>query len=122
MHPTFGEYVKAKRMGRRITLRSFSETLGYDPANYSRIERGLAQPPASEERLRSMAAALGMSLDSEEYREMRRLASLGRGEIPRAILSDAEVVAKLPILFRTLEGDKVDDRTLDELYEALRRE
>lgn len=122
MYRTFGEFVRAKRLERRITLRAFSQALGYDPANYSRIERGLAQPPATEERLRAMAALLGIGLDTADYREMRRLASLGRGEIPRAALSDPEVVAKLPVLFRTLEGDKVDDAMMDELFEAIRRE
>ncbi len=122
MYVTFGDYVRKKRLACRITLRAFSQALGYDPANYSRVERGMAPPPASEERLKAIASQLHIPLDSEDYREMRRLASLGRGEIPRAALSDAEVMAKLPVLFRTLEGDKVDDGMLDELYEALRRE
>ena len=122
MHTTFGEFVKERRLASRITLRAFSQSLGFDPANYSRIERGLAPPPTSEERLRAMARLLGIEADTEEYREMLRLADLGRGQIPRAVLSDAEVVAKLPLLFRTLEGDRVDESMLEELYTALRRE
>jgi transcriptional regulator with XRE-family HTH domain len=121
MNNTFGEFVKATRVARRITLRAFSQAVGLDPANYSRIERGMAPPPASEERLRGMAHALGIGADTEEFRDMRRLAAVGRGQIPPAALSDAAVVAKLPILFRTLEGDKVDDEMLDDLFEALRK-
>ena len=41
---------------------------------------------------------------------------------PPAILSDEAVLAKLPVLFRTLEGDKVDEEVLDELFEAMKKE
>lgn len=78
MYATFGEFLRAKRLEKRITLRAFSQSLGYDPANYSRMERGLAPPPASEDRLRAMAERLGIAPNSEEYRELVRLAALGR--------------------------------------------
>lgn len=118
---TFGEYIKAKRCEKRITLRAFSESLGYDPANYSRMERGLAMPPATD-KLAAFARELEMSQASEEFKEMVRLAALGRGSIPPAILSDESVVAQLPILFRTLEGGKVDSAMLEGLFEAMKKE
>ena len=43
---------------------------------------------------------------------MERLASIGRGQIPPALLSDEQVMAKLPIFFRTLEGGPVDEALL----------
>ena len=119
---TFGEFVRARRVGQRITLRAFSQAVGIDPANYSRIERGLAQPPTSEHRLDAFARELGIPHHNPEYREMVRLAALGRGKIPAALMSDETVLAKLPVLFRTLEGDKVDGVVLDELFEAHRKE
>jgi transcriptional regulator with XRE-family HTH domain len=122
MKVTFGEFIKIRRMERRITLRAFSEALGIDPANYSRIERGHLQPPSNPEKLTAIARHLGIVQDSEEYREMVRLAALGRGEIPPAILSDEAVLAKLPILFRTLEGDKIDEAALDEIFETMKKE
>jgi transcriptional regulator with XRE-family HTH domain len=122
MGTTFGEFLKTHRMAKRITLRTFSEALGMDPSNYSRMERGQLQPPTNESKLTSFARVLGISIDSSEYREMVRLAALGRGEIPPAILSDKEVFAKLPVLFRSLEGDKLDESALDELVEILRME
>src|SRR5579859_5467143 len=109
MDNIFGEFIKARRIAKRITLRAFSEALGIDPSNYSRIERGLLQPPGSPEKLKPYCRILGIVQDSEDYREMVRLAALGRGEIPPGILSDEAVLAKLPVLFRTLEGDKVDE-------------
>jgi transcriptional regulator with XRE-family HTH domain len=118
----FGEFVKSRRVANRITLRAFSESLGYDPANYSRMERGQLLPPASHEKLVGFARELGISQESQEFREMVRLAALGRGEIPPAILADQSIVSKLPVLFRTLEGDKVDEAVLDELFEAMNKE
>ena len=53
---------------------------------------------------------------------MERLASIGRGQIPPALLSDEQVMAKLPIFFRTLEGGPVDEALLEELYNTLRKE
>jgi transcriptional regulator with XRE-family HTH domain len=119
---TFGEYVKSKRIAKRITLRVFSDSIGYDPANYSRMERSLLMPPSSAEKLAAFARELGIRTDSVEYREMVRLASLGRGQVPPAILSDKAALSKLPVLFRTLEGDKVDEAMLDELFDAMIRE
>lgn len=119
---TFGDYVKAKRIGKRITLRAFSESIGYDPANYSRIERGLQMPPPNPDKLAAFARELDIPKDSDGFREMVRLAALGRGEIPPASLSDEAVMAKLPVLFRTLEGGKVDEAMLDDLFDALKKE
>ena len=122
MNNPFGAFVKSRRIDRRITLRTFSESLGYDPANYSRMERGQLMPPTSADKLAAIARELGIHRDSADFREMVRLASLGRGEIPPAILSDHEVMAKLPVLFRTLEGDRVDSAVLDELFDTMKRE
>ena len=122
MESTFGEFIKVRRIAKRITLRAFSEALGIDPSNYSRMERGQLQPPSNPEKLVAFARLLSIPQDCDEYREMVRLASLGRGEIPPAILSNESVLAKLPVLFRTLEGDKVDEAVLDELFETMKKE
>src|SRR2546421_11583336 len=82
----FGDYIKERRIAKRITLRAFSEAIGYDPANYSRMERGLLMPPTSPEKLNAFARELDIRRDSQEFREMVRLAALSRGEIPPAIL------------------------------------
>jgi transcriptional regulator with XRE-family HTH domain len=118
----FGEYLKRLRLERQITLRAFSEAVGVDPANYSKQERGLLAPPDSDERLLRYETALHLQVGGAESRELRRLAALGRGQVPPAVLADEELVAKLPALFRTLEGDPVDDPTLDDLVAALRKE
>jgi transcriptional regulator with XRE-family HTH domain len=118
----FGEYIKNLRLARRITLRAFAEIVGADPANYSKLERGKLPPPADPTRLEPYRKALGLDSESPEWREAIRLASLDRGELPPRIISNATLMAKLPALFRTLEGEPVDEATLDELVAMLRKE
>jgi transcriptional regulator with XRE-family HTH domain len=122
MEAPFGEFLKRLRIERRMTLRAFSEAAGVDPANYSKLERGLLAPPRDPDKLAPYERALGLLPDSLESRELRRLAALGRGELPPSLLADQELVGKLPALFRTLEGDPVDDHLLDDLIETIRRE
>ncbi len=118
---SFGAYVRRLRAARRVTLRHFSESLGMDPGNYSKMERGLLAPP-QDPKLRTFERVLDLAPDGPEARELRRLAALDRGELPPAVLSDQELMGKLPALFRTLEGDPVDDALLQDLIGTLRRE
>ena len=45
---TFGEFIKQLRLQNRITLREFCRLAGIDPSNWSKIERGMLQPPKSK--------------------------------------------------------------------------
>ncbi len=118
---TFGDFIKDRRTESRISLRAMSDAMGIDPSNYSKIERGRLQPPAPD-KLSEYRRLLAIVSGSEEDKEMERLASIGRGQIPPALLSDEQVMAKLPVFFRTLEGGPVDEALLEELYNALKRE
>ena len=122
MEETFGEFLKRKRLERRLSLRAFCAAAQVDPANYSKLERGVLAPPREREKLEVYERALGVTPDSPESRELRRLAALQRGELPPAVLADKELMAKLPALFRTLEGDPVDEHLLDDLIDTIRRE
>ena len=119
----FGERLKKLRLDRDLTLRAFCVETGVEPGNYSKMERGLLAAPKSDEKLEPYRLALRLDRDSSEWRELLRLASLSRGEIPHRILSDKELAGKLPALFRSLEGDGIrDEAALDELVAATRRE
>jgi hypothetical protein len=50
------------------------------------------------------------------------LADLSRDSIPRKILSDAEVMAKMPALMRRLDGQEMTDEQIEELVRLIRRE
>ncbi len=119
---TFGEYIKELRLEQRVSLRAFAESIGSDPGNYSKIERGKMAPPADAAKLDIYRKALCLDANDLRWREAVRLASIHRGEVPPRILNDEQLVGKLPALFRTLEGDAVDETLLDELIATIRRE
>ena len=43
---TFGPFIKLIRSRQELPLRLFCEEHGYDPGNYSKMERGLRPPPS----------------------------------------------------------------------------
>lgn len=121
MSAAFGKLLKTLRMKKGLTLREFCLTNGIDPGNYSRLERGLFPPPQKEELLEKYATALGLQRGSDEWLEFFDVAATSRGEIPHDLLSDEEVVGKLPILFRTLRASPIPVDKLDDLVEKIRR-
>ena len=118
----FGEFIKDLRLARRITLRTFAEAINMDPGNYSKIERGQLQPPTDGPKLEIFRKTLSLDPESEEWQEARRLAALNRGEIPPRILSNEQLMAKLPAIFRTLEGEPIDEPLLYELIATIKSE
>ena len=117
----FGSYFKELRIKRRLTLRQFCETFGFDPGNISKLERGLLPPPQSKGKLEQYAQALGLRKGGSAWYEFFDLAAASRGQIPEEILADDKLVKKLPVLFRTLRGEKVSEEKLDELIDTIRK-
>ncbi len=121
MATKFGPMLKRIRLQRGLTLREFCLTNGFDPGNYSRLERGLFPPPESRDLLERYANALGIAPGSDEWLEFFDLAALERGRIPEDLMSETEIVDKLPVLFRTMRARQVSPAQLDELLEKIRR-
>jgi transcriptional regulator with XRE-family HTH domain len=117
----FGNLLRKLRAKRGLTLREFCLQNQLDPGNYSRLERGLYPPPQSHEQIERYAHALGLTEGSDAWLELFDLAAATRGEIPRDLLTDSELVEKLPVLFRTLRGQPVSPEKLDQLAELIRR-
>ena len=117
---TFGEFIKNLRKERRKTLREFSRAAKLDPSNWSRIERGLAPPPKSKVLLQGIAEVLNVEEGSEEYITLFDLAAIGH--IPTGLLSDEQVLDKLPVFFRTIRGEKPSRKELEELIRMMREE
>jgi len=117
----FGEFFREKRLQLNISLREFCFKNGFDPGNISKIERGLMSPPASPEKLTQYANALQIRKDSDDWIEFFDRASACRGEIPTEILNDVELLKKLPVLFRTIKGEKLTEEKLNEISEIIRR-
>ena len=62
----------------------------------------------------------GLEEGSAEWYEFFDRAAAARAELPREVVEDEEIVNHLPVLFRTLRGDRVTDDELDRLIEVLR--
>lgn len=118
---SFGAYFKECRISTGQTLRAFCLAHGFDAGNLSRLERGTFPPPESDAKLEEYAVALGLKRGSTQWYEFFDLAAAERGRIPSDILADDAVLGKLPVLFRTLRGAKVDEASLDKLIERIRR-
>jgi transcriptional regulator with XRE-family HTH domain len=103
---SFGDYVRGLREKKEIGLREFCTSLEFDPSRWSKMERGLLQPPTDHEILEKIAKTLGISPDTDEFAKLRDLAFLSRGQIPDDILSEKELVECLPMIFRTLRSDE----------------
>lgn len=118
---TFGDAFKEFRIRSGKTLRRFCEENGLDPGNISRLERGKMPAPESDELLRRYAMMLGLKEDSSEWHQLLDTAAAERGQLPKDLLSDAELVDKLLVLFRTLRNMNNNDSDLRKLAEDIRR-
>lgn len=118
---SFGAFLKQLRIKKGVTLREFCLTNGFDAGNYSRLERGRFAPPQREDLVERYASALGLNRGSSEWLELFDLAAASRGQLPSDLLSDKQLLAKLPALFRTLRGHAIPAEKLDDLIEDVRR-
>ena len=117
---TFGEFIKNLRIERRMTLREFCRSAKLDPSNWSKIERDLAPPPRSKVVLQGIAEMLKVEQGSEEYHTLFDLAAISH--IPAGLLSDEQVLDKLPVFFRTIRGEKPSRKELEELIRIIKEE
>lgn len=118
---TFGEFFKQRRIVLKKTLRQFCTDNKLDPGNISRLERGLMQPPQGSEKLEEYARYLQIKKGSDDWYQFFDLARIEAGRIPDELLKDETVVASLPILFRTLRGQKISGKKLEKLVELIRK-
>lgn len=118
----FGEFIKRRRISKRLTLREFCRRINIDASNWSKVERGLLPPPQDEDKLKEIAHLLDIPINSEPWEEMIDKASIDSGLIPKDILSDKEIVDSLPMFFRTIRSDKPSPEELDVLINLLRKD
>jgi transcriptional regulator with XRE-family HTH domain len=115
----FGEMLKELRLKRELTLRKFCLITGIDPGNLSRWERGVSAPP-SDETIERMAATLGLEQGTDEYDDFFAAAALSKGRLPKKALENEQLMAKLPVFFRTLDGRKLTEEQLDAVIEIIK--
>ena len=116
----FGELFKELRLKNGYSLRSYCRNFDEDPAYISRLERGLIGPPYSQDHLKKMAASFVLNEDSEDWKDFLIKASVSRGNIPESIMSDDEVLSQLPLLLRTVDGNKINSDDISKLIELIK--
>ena len=114
---TFGEFIRELRLKAGLTLRHFCQLTGFDPSNWSKVERGLLSPPKSKTVLIEIARALNLTEESEDYKTLFDLAAIG--QIPADLVSSSRVMEELPVFFRTIRGEKPTRQELEDLIQAL---
>ena len=117
---TFGDFLKHLRSQTGMTLRAFCQNHGIDPGNWSKLERGVLPPPHTD-KLEQYANYLGLKKGMDEWLDFFDLAAAARGELPGDVMNNAKVVDQLPVLFRTLRGQRVDPEKLDQLIEMIKQ-
>lgn len=117
----FGDFFKKKRIENGKTLRQFCLENSLDPGNISKLERGLLPPPTGEEKLAHYARCLKIKKGSDDWYEFFDLAHASAGRIPDEILSDEKRLLKMPLVFRTLRGQKLTKEQLNKLADELKK-
>ena len=117
---SFGSVVKELRIAQNKKLRQFCNVHGYDPSNWSKIERGVNPPPRDEATLAQWAADLGLTPETDAWKDFMYQAEVSRGNIPKEIMEDEKLLEKLPVLFRTVRGAELSEKQLDDVIERLR--
>jgi len=115
----FGEFFKAKRQALGLTLREFCLKHRLDPGNMSRLERGLLAPPQGRDRLEEYAKCLGLKRGNGDWHTFFDLAAVSKGRIPAKLMEDEDLVAKLPLIFRALQGKHFTHKRLNDLVKKV---
>ena len=118
----FGTRLRDLRESADIGLREFCLSIDMDPSNYSRLERGIIPAPEDHTKLEPIRRALGLSAEGETWKDILRLADLSRGMIPRRVMTNEEVMAKMPAFMRRLDGQEMSESQIEELVAMIRQE
>jgi len=111
----FGRLIQDLRARRQLGLREFCLAHGHSPGNWSRLERGLIQPPRDAQTLRTWARQLGLRPGAGDWIRFFDCAAVGAGRIPDQILRDRELAAHLPAFFRVLSGQNASQEDREKL-------
>ena len=115
----FASFLQSLRRQQQLPLRRFCEQFGLDPGTYSKMERGLRPPPKSRQAQDKLAHQLGLEEGSEARRAFLDAVAISAGQVPQDILDDEAMAAKLPVLFRTIRGEKLAGEQLDGVVELM---
>jgi len=116
----FGAFVKQMRINMGFTLHKFCAEFGYDHQTHSKLERGFANPPATDRGLSKLAKDLCLWDGSEERKRLFDLAAECKDKLPPAGLTEDELAKQLPLVFRTVGGKRLSEDKLLEFAQNFR--
>lgn len=119
---SFGDFFKSRRIKRGLTLRQFCEEFGFDPGNISKLERDLLPAPQADEKIKAYAKALGLKPGADDYLEFFDLAMASNKSFVMKNITDAELLRRLPILFRTLDKKDLTEEKLERIINLIKNE
>lgn len=119
---TFGEFFKAKRIARELTLREFCEKNEFDPGNISKLERGVLPAPHGDDKLKKYSKALGLKPGNDDYVEFFDLAAVSAKNFAVKNITNEELLKKLPVLFRTLDKKDLTEEKLNRIIAIIQEE
>ena len=117
---SFGAQIKELRLACGKTLRQFCLEFGYDPSNWSKIERDVNPPPKENNNVIKMGVHLGLNENSSQMQDFLDQAAIARGQIPQDVMSDNKLLEKLPVFFRTIRGAEFNEENIDSLIDKIK--
>lgn len=115
----FGAFFRSKRIALGLTLRTFCERFGFDPGNISRLERNILSPSLDDEKLAGYAMALQVKRDTEDWVKFHDLAHIAKGQVPKDIRDNPELIKFLPAFYRSARGEKLTKEKIEKLIDLL---
>ncbi len=116
----FGKILKELRIKKELSLREVCKLTGYDPSNWSKVERGRIAPPSDPKTLTKWAKVFGLSQKNRSFHEFIDQAQVAQGIIPSDVFANENAVKCMPAFFRTLRNKKPTKEEIDRLVELIR--
>lgn len=117
---SFGTLIKQRRLQAGMSLRAFCSRVGFDPSNWSKVERDLLPAPEDRNKLEIIAQTLNLEKGHRDWFELFDEAAISRKQIPEYVYSNEDVLKALPIFFRTAHGNKPTETELQNIIELLK--
>jgi transcriptional regulator with XRE-family HTH domain len=117
---TFGDILKNLRIKAGLSLREVCKLTGYDPSNWSKVERGKMFPPSDTKVLFKWTKILGLKKE-KDIENFIDQAVITQGMIPNDVLSDKDIVDHLPAFFRTLRNKKPTKEEIERMIEIIKK-
>lgn len=114
----FGALLGKLRAENNLSIREVCKLVGYDPSNWSKIERGLISPPSDEKVLKVWAKELNVK--KENIQGFMDNAQIAQGIIPDDILDRKEMLELMPAFFRTVRNKKPSKEEIDSLISLIK--